>query len=193
MTSSAELLRESEERYRDLIESSHDLLQSITPDGRFDFVNKAWFETLEYTEADLPNLNLYDLIHPDDHARCKKPFRGVLAGDSLKVNFVTKSGRTIPVEGNATGRFVGEVCVATHAFFRDITERRRAEKLSEDYQRSLEQEVRKRTAELVQSEKLATLGRLSAGMARAQQSRLLCSTRCRATDSGVCQDAEQPP
>jgi PAS domain S-box-containing protein len=163
-----EALRESENRYRDLIESSYDLLQSIGPDGHFEYVNKAWFDTLGYTEHDLPHLTLFDIIHPDFHSHCHSLFAGIMAGQSFKdiqVTFVAKDGRLIPVEGNATGRFMDGKFVATHAFFQDITERKRAETLAAQYRQKLEAEVKERTAELVQSEKLATLGRLSAGVA----------------------------
>jgi C4-dicarboxylate-specific signal transduction histidine kinase len=46
-----------------------------------------------------------------------------------------------------------------------VSDRKEAEAFAADYQRRLEQEVAERTAALVRSEKLATLGRLSAGMA----------------------------
>ena len=57
----AETLRESEKRYLDIIESSHDMVQSIFPDGHFEFVNRAWLTTLEYTQDELPNLTLFDV------------------------------------------------------------------------------------------------------------------------------------
>ncbi|MEM7345607.1 MAG: PAS domain S-box protein [Chloroflexota bacterium] len=163
-----EALRESEARYRDIIESSYDLLQSITPDGHFEFVNKAWFDTLGYTEEDLPGLTLFDIVHSDFHDHCGHMLFSIMKGESVKdvqVTFIAKDGRLIPVEGNATGRFIDGEFVATHAFFRDITERKRAEQLTAEYTEKLESDVKARTAELVQSEKLATLGRLSAGVA----------------------------
>ncbi len=163
-----EALRESETRYRDLIESSYDLLQSITPDGHFEYVNKAWFNKLGYTEEDLPNLTLFDVVHSDFHPHCNLMIARIMRGESMKdvqVTFRAKDGRLIPVEGNATGRFIDGTFVATHAFFQDITERKRAEQLAAEYREKLESEVKMRTAELVQSEKLATLGRLSAGVA----------------------------
>jgi PAS domain S-box-containing protein len=163
-----ERVRESERRYLDLIESAHDIVQSIAPDGHFDFVNRAWHELLGYTPEELPALTLFDIVDPGDHDHCNLVIGRLMSGQSIEqveVTFVTKDGRRIPVEGNASGRFRGGDYVATHAFFRDMTEKKRAEALSAQYQQQLEQEVAERTAALVQSEKLATLGRLSAGMA----------------------------
>jgi PAS domain S-box-containing protein len=161
-------LRESEHRYLDLIESSHDLVQSILPDGHFEFVNRAWHDTLGYSPEELPELTLFDIVDGVDHEHCTLMVQRIMSGESfeqVEVTFVAKDGRAFPVEGNATGRFRDGEFVATHAFFRDVSERRRAEELSAQYQAELEREVAERTAALVQSEKLATLGRLSAGMA----------------------------
>lgn len=161
-------LRESEERYSSLIQSSHDMIQSIAPDGTFEFVNRAWHNLLGYTEDDLKTLNLFDIIDPADHEHCMVAFGQVMNGlslDYVEVTFLTKDGRRIPMEGNATGRYRDGAYVASHSFFRDVSERRKAEELAARYQRQLEDEVAERTTALVQSEKLATLGRLSAGMA----------------------------
>ena len=160
--------QESEKRYRDLIESSFDLIQSLTPDGHFEFVNQAWFDTLGYSKEELPELTLFDIIHNEYHEHCNILFSAVMSGRSIKnveVVLVSKDGRLIPVEGNAMGRWRDGKVVATHTFFQDITERKRAEKMATEYREKLEAEVKERTLELVQSEKLATLGRLSAGVA----------------------------
>jgi len=77
-------LRESEERYRDLIESTYDIIQSVAPDGRFVFVNRAWLETLGYTEAELPSLNLWKIIHPESLSHCQEVFSRIRAGESIK-------------------------------------------------------------------------------------------------------------
>lgn len=160
--------RESERRYVDLIESSHDIIQSIAADGHFEFVNRAWFKNLGYTPEELPGLTLFDIVEESFHDHCTLLIGQIMSGmsfDSVEITFVAKDGRKFPVEGNATGRFRDGEFIATHTFFRDISDRKEAEALTEQYQRQLEQEVAERTSALVQSEKLATLGRLSAGMA----------------------------
>ena len=58
-------LQESEERYRDLSENANDLIQSVTPDGRFLYVNKMWRETLAYSEEEVADLTRWDIIHLD--------------------------------------------------------------------------------------------------------------------------------
>src|SRR5262249_34183359 len=53
-------LRQSEEQYRDLFENTTDLIQSVTPEGRFLYVNRAWRKTLGYTEAEVGKLTIFN-------------------------------------------------------------------------------------------------------------------------------------
>jgi PAS domain S-box-containing protein len=129
-----EVLRESEGRYRDLFENSSNLIQSIAPDGQIIYVNKAWLETLGYTEAELPLLNLFNIIHPDSLPHYQEAFSKVVAGESLRdiqATFVKKDGRSVQLEGSVTPRIIDGRMVSTHGIFHDITERKRAEELFE--------------------------------------------------------------
>lgn len=49
-------LVESEERYRAVIENASDMIQSVRPDGTFEFVNPAWLEKLGYTDREVDDL-----------------------------------------------------------------------------------------------------------------------------------------
>ena len=160
--------RESQRLYEDLIESSHDIVQSIDPSGHFEFVNRSWHEHLGYAPDELPALTLFDIVEEAHHEHCSLLIAQIMQGmsfENVEVTFVAKDGHSFPVEGNATGRFRDGEFVGTHTFFRDVSERKQAEAMAAEYQQQLEQEVAERSAALVQSEKLATLGRLSAGMA----------------------------
>jgi len=125
-----EELREAEERYRDLFESANDLIQSVTPDGHFLYVNKAWREALGYSEQEVANLELWDIIHPDSISHCREVFQKIMSNKTvsgIEAIFVTKDGKSITVEGNANCRFEEGKPVATRGIFRDITERKRVE------------------------------------------------------------------
>jgi len=130
-----ETLRESEARYRAVIEGAHDMIQSISLDGRIIFVNKSWRDTLGYTEAELSSLNLFDIIHPDSLAHCRGLFAEVMSGKSvhgIEAAFLTKDGRKILVEGNAAPRYIGKKVVASQGIFRDVTESKQAEEKLRD-------------------------------------------------------------
>jgi PAS domain S-box-containing protein len=126
-----EALKDAEERYRDLIESAHDLIQSVRSDGSFVFVNRAWLETLGYSEGELPTLNLFDIIHPDSLQHCQKVFSEIMAGQSvleIEAILVAKSGKAVYVEGSVSPRLAEGKVLATHAILRDISEHRLAQK-----------------------------------------------------------------
>ncbi|MGB3651528.1 MAG: adenylate/guanylate cyclase domain-containing protein [Rivularia sp. (in: cyanobacteria)] len=124
-------LLESEERYRDLFENANDLIQSVNPYGRFLYINRAWQETLGYSEADIDKITVFDIVHPDFRMRCRDVFYRVMSSgnfEQLQAAFMTKDGRTIFLEGNINCKFVEGKPAATRAIFRDVTARISAEK-----------------------------------------------------------------
>lgn len=150
-------LRESEERYRILIENAHDMIQSVAPDGSFIFVNSAWLATLGYKADDLRTLTLFDVVHPDCKAHCGEIFRKVLAGepaDNIEVTFVGKDGRCVDAEGNVSVRSVGGKVIATQGIFRDVTERKKTE-----------MEKAMLEAQLLHVQKMEAIGTLTGGIA----------------------------
>ncbi len=152
---------ESERRYKDYIENASDMIQSVSANGRFEFVNPAWMRKLGYTEEEVPNLTIWDIIHDSSVEHCQAFFMIVMGGkklDEVSAVFKTKDGEAVPVEGDATPRIVDGKVVATHSFFRDIRERLRAKEL-EEQNAKLEREALARSLE-----KMAALGKLSAGL-----------------------------
>jgi PAS domain S-box-containing protein len=122
-------LKESEERYRDLFENASDLIQSVDAEGHFLYVNRAWKETLGYDEAQVYQMTLFDILHPDCREHCQALFQKLLAGEKLErveTAFLTASGETVWVEGNVNCRFEDGVVVATRGIFRNITEQKKA-------------------------------------------------------------------
>lgn len=155
-------LAESEERYRTVIENASDMIQSVRPDGTFEFVNSAWLNALGYNLEEVGSLNIWDIIHADSVEHCQILFSKALQGDPIsymEAVFKTRDGQPLPVEGNVTSRMIGDDVVATHGFFRDTFERIRAREL-EERNLHLEQEQQARYLE-----KMAALGKLSAGLA----------------------------
>ena len=123
-------LRESEERYRDLFENASDLIQSVAPNGHFLYVNRAWKETLDYSEDEISHLKIFDIIHPDNIDRCQEIFRQIMSGkqiSEIETAFVTKQGEKIWVAGSINCKFLNNKPIATRGIFHNITERKLAE------------------------------------------------------------------
>lgn len=157
-------LQVGEEDCLDLLDDANDIIQSVGPDGRFLYVNRAWRETLGYTQEESTQLSLLEVIHPDSRAHCMEAFQRVMSGESVdcvEAAFVTKEGKRITVEGSANCRFVEGRPVATRAVFRDITERKRMEQELEEYRLQLEELVEERTAALGLAERRATTDELT--------------------------------
>ncbi|MEB3359338.1 MAG: PAS domain S-box protein [Synechococcales bacterium] len=127
-------LQEREAQLEDLFENANDLIQSVClANGRFEYVNRAWRETLGYSEAEVPHLTLLEVLHPAYHEHCQNLIRQMQGGtvcklDRMELIFFTKDRREIQLEGSLNCRLEGDRPVATRAIFRDITERKAAER-----------------------------------------------------------------
>ncbi len=124
-------LHRSEEKYRDLFENATDMIQSVAPDGSILYVNRAWKETLGYSEEEIPDLSIFDVIHPECN-ECGPYFRSIVFGEKagrVETIFITKDGKKIIVEGNVNTVYEGEALRGTRGIFRDITERKEAEEI----------------------------------------------------------------
>ncbi|WP_434684571.1 PAS domain S-box protein [Pseudanabaena minima] len=134
-------LQEREEQLRDFFDNANDLIQSISPEGNILFVNQAWKSTLGYSEAELENLSIFQIIHPEDLEHCQIAMQNLFCGEqcvAIETRFVTKAGQTIVVEGNVNCQLKDGSPVATRGIFRDITERKKAQKALEESQRLLQ-------------------------------------------------------
>lgn len=124
MKKDREALQASEERYRDLFENATDLIQSVDPDGRFEYVNNAWKKVLGYTDKEIAALTLEDVVHPDHRAAYLDRHARVMAGEEVErisTVFIGKHGQEVHVEGTTNLRTLEGRPLATRSIFTDMT------------------------------------------------------------------------
>ncbi len=128
-------LRSEEARLQDLFNNTNDLIQSVRlEDGRYEFVNRAWLRLLGYEQAELGALTLYDVIHPDNVPHCRRLIEEMRTGsvldiDRIELTFLTRDGQEVVVEGSVNCLQEGGVTIAARGIFRDITDRKRSERM----------------------------------------------------------------
>jgi PAS domain S-box-containing protein len=135
-----EEIKEMEERYRNLVESSPDGI-GVTCNGKTVFVNQRWTEILGYTADELIGRNPFEFIHPEDRERAIANVKAILAGESLpstrEYKVIKKNGEIIMMEA-ASRRIIYEGKPAIQSIFRDVSERKKRDSDMREYIRELE-------------------------------------------------------
>ncbi len=123
-------------RFQDLFDNAHDLIQHLSPDNRFLLVNRAWHETLGYSDADVRQLSLPDIVHPYYSAKLMHQLRALYRGEDvgqLETVLLTKGGRPVHLIGSVSAQWQDGQVVASRLILHDITERIQAERLQKAY------------------------------------------------------------
>lgn len=125
-----EALRESEERYRDLVDNANDMIHSVDAEGKFLFTNNAWRKTLGYTDEQLKKLTLFDLIVPEEDREASRHWfasDGEASGAKAWTTiYRAADGRELHIEGTSSVSKVDGKIVIARTIFRDVTESRAA-------------------------------------------------------------------
>ncbi|UOQ81469.1 MULTISPECIES: PAS domain S-box protein [Hymenobacter] len=132
----ARALTDNRTRLQDFLDNAHDLIQNLSIDNRFLFVNKAWKEKLGYEDEDLPNLSLSDVVHPYYKAKLLYQLRNLYKGEKvnkLETVFLTKTGKPVHLIGSISCSWQDDEPVSTRAILHDITDRIKAERLQKVY------------------------------------------------------------
>ena len=122
-------LRESEGRYRDLVESSEDLIATHDFQGRILSVNPAPAKRLGYEVSELLKMNIRDLLAPRVRPEFQDFLQRVIStgSDRGRMVVLTKSGEERTWEYSSTIRSEGISSPIIRGMARDITEKVRAE------------------------------------------------------------------
>jgi PAS domain S-box-containing protein/putative nucleotidyltransferase with HDIG domain len=123
-------LRESEEKYRTLVETAEDVILLTDLKGRQLFFNKAYYTSLGFTLGEALELDGYGRVHPDDIPKLELDLTELLVSGSVQSEY-----RIQHKDGRWLNRFARSNLIydESHAprtiltIIRDITERKRAE------------------------------------------------------------------
>ena len=122
-------LKESEERYRKVVEQSHDAI-FITIGTKFVFVNTRVADISGYTKEELYRMEFQELLHPGDREYVldisRRRAKGETVPNTYDARVVTRSGETRFIE-LAVSSLMCKGKTAALSSVRDITDRKQAE------------------------------------------------------------------
>lgn len=170
-------LRDSEERFRALVETTNDWVWEVDADTRYTYVSPKVRDLLGYPPEAVVGKTPFDFMVPEDVERARQSFEDAKAQRKplvgLEDGAVRADGQVIVLETNgvpvldAHGTVVG-----FRGIDRDITQRKLAEAELIRHREHLQDLVEQRTRELQESreqlrrtERLASVGTLAAGIA----------------------------
>jgi PAS domain S-box-containing protein len=145
-------LRESEERYRSLVQNTSDIITILEADGTVRYISPAVERVIGYKPEEQVGINAFGSVHPDDRERALATFAEVLKKPGLhpplefRVPHKDGSWRYLEhvVNNLLDDPAMGGVVVNS----RDITERKRAETEIRHLNENLETRVVERTIQL---------------------------------------------
>jgi PAS domain S-box-containing protein len=142
-------LRESEERYRRIVETTNEGVWQLDEKTRTTFVNGRMAAMLGYTPEQLLGVSMLEFIHEGSRSAAKQAItsRTRSASSSVEVRFVRSDGKDLWVLLDSTPIFEGAGYVGALAMAMDVSQRKR-----------LEEQLR-------QAQKMEAIGNLAGGVA----------------------------
>jgi PAS domain S-box-containing protein len=125
-----EAVRQSEERYRALVETAPDVVYIISSEGAFISLNPAFETVTGWTCVEWLGKPFAPLVHPDDMPLAVEMFQRVLRGEKpppYELRIRSRSGKYLVGEFTSTPYIRGDKVAGKLGIVRDVTERKRTE------------------------------------------------------------------
>ncbi|NQU34250.1 MAG: PAS domain S-box protein, partial [Bacteroidetes bacterium] len=124
-----EALKQSEEKYRTMIETSNDLIWILDSNGNFTFLNKQTEKTTGYHAKDWIGKSFVPIVMEEELPFLQDVFVKGMNGKSITYELRLKidDGRILTFSVNTAPIVINEVVVGMASFARDITQQKEAE------------------------------------------------------------------
>jgi PAS domain S-box-containing protein len=124
-------LRESDERYQQLLENSNDIIYTHDFDGQFTSLNRSGERISGYSREEALRMNIRQVLTPESAGIASQLLQALLAGEEAprqcQLELLTKDGSRVWLEVSGHLQYHGGKAIGAQGIARDITGRKRAE------------------------------------------------------------------
>ena len=146
-------ISESEEKYRNLVESINDIILSIDENGTLTYISPQTYELSGYKAEEIVGDNFVNYVHPDDRQKLAQVFEKSKTGvnQTGEYRVIAKSGDILWLRISGRPSFIDGRFVGIRAILSDITKQKKAEesaKKNETARVMAEEEIKRKNDEL---------------------------------------------
>ena len=155
-------LKESQEKYRGIVETANDIIYRTDARGNFTYANADATRVIGYPIREVLGKNYLELIRPDYRKKTFRHYAAQMERGTRSTYFefpaITKNGAVVWLGQNVQLIMQGKKIIELQSVARDITEIKQAEEM----RAQLELQLR-------QAQKMESIGRLAGGIAHELQ------------------------
>ncbi len=125
-----EALKESETKYRTIVDTSDEMIHQLSKKGEILWVNKSWKKNMGVLDDEVIGKKLIDFLDKATKTELAKVFPKIMKGkivDNLSCGFITKKEEVIFLEGQTVPLISKGKIIGSQAFLKNVTERKKAE------------------------------------------------------------------
>lgn len=124
-------LKESEEKYKDLVETADIAILIDDENGFFEYFNNKFCEIFGFSKKEIEQLSIHNLVHQDDVEFVIEHHNNRIRGDKVKAKYefrgVCKNGKTVHLMTSVVPVKSNDKIIGSRSYIWDITERKKAE------------------------------------------------------------------
>jgi PAS domain S-box-containing protein len=120
-------IRESEKRFRSLVQNSNDIVFVVTEEGIIRYISPSVERVLGYSSADITNTDIFIYLHPEDSEDLQDHFKELMKDNRQNISFRCRFRRSdssfAHIEGISSNLLKDEYIRGIVINARDVTER----------------------------------------------------------------------
>ena len=124
-------IKESEMKYKTIVDMTKEMITTLSPDGTILFANKAFKENMLYTDEEIVDLKLPDLLTEETkvgHRNRIKLLRKGETVDHFSGVMIAKNSELLNIEGTVIPVLKDGKHIGTQGFIRNVNEKKKTEK-----------------------------------------------------------------